>query len=156
MNENGNLYAMAALKDRRARIAGEIFVLKKQIAQKLAQLSHLDATMALFDPALFPSSIPPKRVRAYQRVPLFSHGELGRVILDVLREARGRPLAGHEIAAAVMVKLKQPAAAKMAITSRVRSNLTYLKGQKGAVEKQGGGIEARWTLSGNLPTASPL
>ena len=40
MNDNGNKYALAALKDRRARIAGEIFALKKQIAQKLRQMAH--------------------------------------------------------------------------------------------------------------------
>src|SRR6185436_18970300 len=109
------MYAMAALKDRRARIAGEIFALKKQIAHKLRQLALLDGTMVLFDPELHPSSIRPKRVVAYQRVPLFSQGELGRVILDVLREAKGETLAAHEIASRAMVKLNQPAAAKMAV-----------------------------------------
>lgn len=145
MNENGNKYALAALKDRRARIAGEIFALKKQIAQKLGQMAHLDATMFLFDPEFKPGSIRPKRVVAYQRVPLFSHGELGRSILDVLRESGGVPLAGNEIAARVMAKLNQPSSAKMAMTSRVRSNLTYLKKQ-GKAAKVGDKQSARWTL----------
>src|SRR5438105_5290097 len=109
MNENGNKYALAALKERRARIAGEIFALKKQISAKLGQMAHLDATMVLFDPDAHPSAIRPKRVTAYQRVPLFSHGELGRVILDVLREAKGEPLSGQEIAARAIVRLNQPA-----------------------------------------------
>ena len=147
MNDNGNKYALAALKDRRARIAGEIFALKKQIAQKLGQMAHLDATLILFDPDAQPGAIRPKRVVAYQRVPLFSQGELGRVILGVLREAKGEPLAAHEIAARTMARLNQPASAKMAITSRVRANLTYLKGQKRAVIKIGDKLAARWALS---------
>jgi hypothetical protein len=146
MNDNGNKYALAALKDRRARLAGEIFALKKQIQAKLGQMAHLDATMVLFDPEAHPSSIRPKRVVAYQRVPLFSHGELGRSILDVLREADGVPLAGREIAARVMTKLNQPASAKMAMTSRVGSNLTYLKKQSKVV-KVGDKQSARWALA---------
>jgi hypothetical protein len=146
MEDSSNKYALAALKERRARLAGEIMSLRKIIQAKLGQLTHLDATMVMFDPDAHPSSIRPKRVKAYQRVPLFSHGELGRVILDVLREAQGRPLAGHEIAAAVMVKLNQPAAAKMAMTSRVRGNLTYLKKQ-GKVTKVGDRRDARWELA---------
>jgi hypothetical protein len=145
MNDNGNKYALAALKDRRARLAGEIFALKKQIQAKLGEMAHLDATMVLFDPEAHPSSIQPKRVVAYQRVPLFSHGELGRVILDVLREAKGEPLAAHDISVRTMVKLSQPASAKMAITSRVRSNLTYLKKQL-KVAKVGDKQSARWQL----------
>jgi hypothetical protein len=58
----------------------------------------------------------------------------------------GRTLAGHEIAAAVMVKLNQPALAKMAMTARVQSNLTYLKKQ-GKVAKVGDKQNAKWTLA---------
>jgi hypothetical protein len=147
MNDNGNKYALAALKERRARLAGEIMSLRKIIQSKLGQMVHLDATMVLFDPDAHPSSIRPKRVKAYQRVPLFSHGELGRVILDVLREAKGEPLAAAEIASRAIVRLNQPATAKMAMTSRVRSNLTYLKKQ-GKVAKVGDKLAARWTLAG--------
>jgi hypothetical protein len=147
MNDKGNMYALAALKDRRARVAGEIFALKKQIAAKLAQMAHLDATLVMFDPDMHPSAIRPKRVTAYQRVPLFGHGELGRVILDVLREAKGTPLAGHEIAARVMVRLNQPAVGKMAMTARTRCGLRYLAKNKRGVVKIGDKQNARWTLA---------
>ena len=63
MNDNGNKYALAALKDRRARIAGEIFALKKQIQAKLGQMAHLDATMVLFDPEAHPSTAAADRRR---------------------------------------------------------------------------------------------
>jgi hypothetical protein len=155
MNENGKMYALSALKKRLARIAGQIFALKKQIGAKLGQLAHLDARLVLFDPETHPNSIRPKRVAAYQRVPLFSHGEIGRVILDVLREANGVPLAGNEIAARAIVKLNQPASAKMAMTSRVRSNLTYsrnkLSGRRSATSRAPGG---RWPPEWGFPLPS--
>jgi hypothetical protein len=39
MNENGNQYALAALKDKRATLAGEIVDLKKQLAWRVSQLA---------------------------------------------------------------------------------------------------------------------
>ncbi len=98
MNEKGNMYAEAALRHRRAKIAGEIHTLKTQIEYKRKQLAHLDATLQICDPHYKKGSI---KARRYQRAPLFSHGELGRVILGVLRGAKGEPLAAHEIAARV-------------------------------------------------------
>jgi hypothetical protein len=42
MNEKGNQYAIAALKDRRATLAGEIVKFKQDIRDRHEQLSHLD------------------------------------------------------------------------------------------------------------------
>ena len=142
MNEHGNKYAEAALKHRRALIAGEIESLTSQIKRKRKQLEVLDATLQIFDPAYDGKGVKTKR---YQRAPLFKQGELGRTILDVLREAGG-PLAAHEIAARVRVKLDAPESIRMAVTTRVRSNLTYLQKQR-KVSKIGDKLDARWTLA---------
>jgi hypothetical protein len=143
MNEHGNRYAEAALKHRRAKIAGEVNSLRKQIREKLKQLETLDATLRILDPDYKEGSIKPKR---YVRPPLFSHGELGRLILDALREANGTPMAAHQIAAVVREKSDMPESARLAITSRVNSGLTYLK-QQGRVAKTGHKLAARWTLA---------
>jgi hypothetical protein len=143
MNEHGNRYAEAALKHRRAKLTGEIHALRKQMREKLKQIELLDATLRIFDPDYKEGSIRPKR---YVRAPLFSHGELGRVILDVMREANGEPLAAHEIATRARVKLNMPENTKAALTTRVRSNLGYLKSQK-RVAKTGHKLQARWTLA---------
>jgi len=139
-----NRYAEAAIRIRRATLAGEVHALTKQIAQKRVQIAHLDATLRIFDPNYRKG---PSSVKQYKRTPLFAHGELGRAILDVLREADGEPLAAHVIADRVRAKLGMPDITKMAITSRVRGNLTYLKGQKGFVTKSGQGKNARWALA---------
>ena len=57
MNENGNKYAMAALKDRRSRLAGEVHSLKAQADAKLRQIETLDATMRIFDPDFDPATL---------------------------------------------------------------------------------------------------
>ena len=113
---------------------------------KLAQLGTLDATIRIFSPDFKPETI--RNKRPYQRAPLFSHGELGRVILDVLREAKGTPMAGHEVAARVTVKLNRPAVGKMAMTARTRCGLRYLAKNKRVVVKAGSKQSARWLLAG--------
>lgn len=74
MNEKGNRYAICALKDRRATMAGEIVQMKEGIRHREEQLTHLDPTLRVFDPSYRADSIPPKRLR---RVKLFGNGETG-------------------------------------------------------------------------------
>ena len=77
------------LRDKRAEIAGRIAALKKQIARHKTELAKLDGVISLFDPAYQVGDIPAKRAK--ERSNLFTHGELGRLILDALRKA-GEPL----------------------------------------------------------------
>ena len=46
-----NKYAFAALRNKRAEIAGRIAALKKQIARHKTELAKLDGVISLFDPA---------------------------------------------------------------------------------------------------------
>jgi hypothetical protein len=57
-NENGNRYALHALKDKRATLAGEIADLKKQLAWRVQQLDHVDACLTIFEPTGDPAAIP--------------------------------------------------------------------------------------------------
>src|SRR5438128_12534838 len=104
-----NKYAFAALRDKRAEIAGKISALKRQIARHKTELAKLDGVIRLFDPAYQVGSIPAKR--ANQRSNLFTHGELSRLILDALRKA-GEPLPTAAVVAYVAEAIGQPNAAK--------------------------------------------
>ena len=79
------------LRDKRAEIAGRIAALKKQ--------AKLDGVIRLFDPAYQVGDIPAKQAK--QRSNLFTHGELGRLILDALRKA-GEPLPTAAIVAYIV------------------------------------------------------
>jgi hypothetical protein len=144
LSDNGNKYALAALKERRAKIAGEIFSYRKRIKERLKQLATLDNTIRMFDPEYKEGSI---RAKRYVRAPLFGQGELGRVILDVMREAKGEPMRACDIASRAMVKLGVHPSAQMAITSRVSANLRYLGKYRHKVAKTGEKGTARWTLA---------
>lgn len=139
-----NQYAIAALKDRRATLAGEIESFKQGIVDREEMLSHLDATLRALDPTYRADTVPPKRLR---RVKLFGGGELNRLILDALRRANGEPLSNVEIAQAIVQAKGYGEEAMPALIRRVRANLTYLLRDRGAVQKIGNRLTARWALS---------
>lgn len=143
MNENGNRYALAALKDKRATIAGEIAQLRNKLQWAESQLKHLDATIQIFEPGCDPDAIPNKRPK--KRIKLFRQGELGRLILDALRTADG-PMRTQDIVSAILIAQGHDETARTAIAPRVRGNLQYLMNKAGTVSKIGGGGDARWAL----------
>ena len=61
-NENGNRYALSALKDRRATLSGQIYDLKKRLAVAQTQLDHIDACLTIMEYPGDPAGIPMHRV----------------------------------------------------------------------------------------------
>jgi hypothetical protein len=143
MKELGNRYALAALKDRRATLAGEIADLKKRLQVATTQLDHIDACLTIFEYEGDPAAIPAHRPR--RRVKLFRQGELGRLILDALRRA-GKPLGTHAITTALLEAGGHGEAARPSLAPRVRGNLAYLESRK-AITKTGAGRAVVWALT---------
>ena len=143
MNENGNRYAISALRDRRASVAGEITVTEKRLAYLRDSLAHIDGALRLFEPGADPEAIPDKR--PYRRVKLFGQGELNRLILGVMRKANA-PLTTAEIVTGVVAELGHDGAAAAGMRHRVRANLQYLHRDRALVTKHGSGRSVRWTL----------
>jgi hypothetical protein len=140
-----NQYAIAALKDRRATLAGEIEQFKQGIIDREEMLSHLDATLRALDPSYRADTVPPKSLR---RVKLFGGGELNRLILDALRRG-GKPMTNVEIAAAIVAAKGYGEEAMPALIRRVRANLSFMQRNGGRVTKTGNRMTARWTLPSN-------
>jgi hypothetical protein len=103
----GELHVIGALRNKRAELAGTLRQLEQQLVQQRASLAHLDATMRLFDPAIRPDDIRPKRSRA--RNVWFRPGECLRLIYDELREAT-QPVTTRELAERIMRVKAIPAA----------------------------------------------
>jgi hypothetical protein len=144
MENVSNQYAVAALKERRAAIAGEITSLESRLRYLRQMVEHVDASLRLFSPTLDPDAIPAKK--PYRRVKLFNAGELNRLILNALRKA-GKPLSTAEVTAAVVQELGHGPEALRGMTNRVRANLNYLVRERGLVTKEGDRVTAKWSLS---------
>ena len=78
-------HVICALRDKRSELAGMVNRLEQELVERRASLTHLDATMRLFDPDLRPKDIRPRRLR--ERNAWFRPGECLRLIYDELREA---------------------------------------------------------------------
>ena len=138
-----NTYAIPALKEKRAHIAGRVISLKKQIIRHKRELASLDATIALFDPSYKIGSI--KAINPQRRSKLFKLGELGRLIIDALRRADGAPLGTAQVVATVAVAIGQGKASEAVLRATVRSNLAYLA-RRGTVTKSGERAALKWGL----------
>ena len=94
----GELQVIGGLRDKRAELVGMVGRLEQQLADHRVSLTHLDATMRLFDPdvLLADTDLQPRK-----RVSWFRPGECLRVIYDVLREAP-QPLTTRDVAGGVI------------------------------------------------------
>lgn len=140
MNELGNKYALAALRERRASIDGEIKEATRKLRYLRDALTHIDATLTLFDPDADPKAIHAKR--PYHKVKLFGAGKLNRLVMDALRKGAA-PMTTAEIVASIVAELAYGPEAAKGMSHRVRANLAYLW-RAGRIVKEGERDTARW------------
>jgi hypothetical protein len=92
-------HIIRALRDKRSDLAGLVRGLEQKLGEHRTALTHLDATLRLFDPEIRPEEIRPRQPRT--RSVWFRPGECLRLIYDVLRDAP-QPLTTREIAERVI------------------------------------------------------
>jgi len=140
-------YAISALRDRRARLAGEIESIERQAAKLRQDMANIDATLRLFHPSADPSHITP--IRPKWRGVYFRNGERTRLCLEALRDAGG-PLKQGAIAEYVMrAKGMDPAdrSLRATIVNNVGVSL-YRLGKAGTVRKMMEEPDTWWELAG--------
>ncbi len=123
------LRVMAALREKRSELSGVVSRLEQQLARHRGSLTHLDATMRLFDPDMLSQEADPAQQR--RRVSWFGPGECRRLIYDVLRDA-AQPLATRELAERVVAAKGIPAVGdhrtRALIQETVLASLSRAKG----------------------------
>jgi hypothetical protein len=97
----------------------------------------------LLDPSIDTKEIPNRRY--VKRVKLFRQGELGRMILGVLREANGESLSTAAIVTGILRAGEHGEEARPTVAPRGRGNLGYLH-RREKVVKTGSGGTVRWQL----------
>ena len=93
------LQVISALRNKRSELAEIVSRLEQQLLAHRASLTHVDATMRLFDPDSRPEEIRLRQQRA--RNSWFRPGECLRLIYDVLRDTP-EPVATRELAERIM------------------------------------------------------
>src|ERR1700675_2674590 len=101
------LHVIGALRNKRAELAGTLRQLEQQLARERTNLTHLDATMRLFDPNIRPKDIRPRQRRTHNA--WFRHGECLRLIYGAVREAI-QPVTTRDLTDRIMRVKAMPAA----------------------------------------------
>jgi hypothetical protein len=94
-----NQIAIAALRRKRADLAGELIAAEAAVTKIRADLASIDRTILLFDPDANPSEIKPRR--KVERNAWFRQGECARMIYEILRTASA-PMTKRQIAERIM------------------------------------------------------
>jgi hypothetical protein len=141
MKETSNKYALAALREKRAEIDGEIQALRQRLDNLVEAILHLDASIALLDPSYDPASVRPKRV--YRRAKLFGGKKLTGLILDALRRAE-RPLSTQEVVSAIAAEVGGGTGTPL-VRKRVGMGLARLA-RRGAIVRGGERRAATWQV----------
>ena len=139
-------HVVTALRAKRAEISGHVHDLERKLARHRASLAAIDATIRLYAPDLNPDSIPPKRT--YRRTRYFAKGELSRRVVDVLRQAAGKPMTTAAIMSAIVADKGFPigeGALSEAVTDMVLTVLRRLS-KRQEVAKSGISRNAQWAL----------
>jgi hypothetical protein len=139
----GDRYALSALRNKRASLASDIVQLERQLRHARESLVHVDATLRLLDPQAEPESIPTKRPS--KRIKLFRQGELGRCILDVLRQA-SEPISTYDVVTAMLRAGGHWEGARRTVAPRVRGNLAYLHSRRKVTKHDDAGA-VRWSIN---------
>lgn len=140
-----NVYAVFGLKRKRGELLGQILTVERQLKTLRHDLAAVDRALVLLDPTVLPASI--KAIQPRQRFKYFKSGELGRLLFDVLRQAKG-PVLNHVIVDGIMRgKSLDPGHrdTRKAVETRIRAALQRLEA-KGTVRRIGKHRGCQWAL----------
>ena len=121
----GNQYALHALRERRAELAGEITQLESRVRHLRESLTHVDGTLALFDPNGDPSTIPAKKPYGGSSC---SDTASSTPSSWTPSGAAHRPMTTREVRAAIIAEVGFGPDTAKGMDSRLRTNLLYLEG----------------------------
>lgn len=127
----GEVQIISGLRDKRAELVGMVGRLEQQLADHQVSLTHLDATMRLFDPDLPLRETDPQQ---RERVSWFRPGECLRTIYDVLRDAP-HPLTTRDVARRVIAAKGIPVADDRTQALLQKTVLASLSRAKSAIER---------------------
>jgi hypothetical protein len=141
-------YAISTLTTKRAKIAGLILDLEKQLADYRASLAHIDAVLKLLDPTIKLSAI--RAVgRMADRSGYFAVGELSARCLDGAREAGERGVSPDDLALKAMADKGLQGDQRIRTDFICRFHWALGRLQRGGkLDKIGHGKGVRWRLRG--------
>jgi len=147
----GVAYVISGLTTKRAKIAGTILDLERQLADHRASLAHIDAVLKLLDPTIKLHTIR-ARGRMADRSGYFDLGEISARCLDGAREAGERGISPEDLALKAMADKGLPEGDQRIRTDFIcRFHWALGRMQRAMkLDKIGRGKGVRWRLRGTI------
>jgi hypothetical protein len=138
-------HVVHALKEKRARLAGDLKAAQGRVVQIRADLASVDACLRMFRGDLDPEQITPKATFGKNPVAV-PKGSGGRYALDVLRETGGT-FTCQELATQVLMRLgKEPTPEAVAMLGKTIHS-TFSRSRRGMVQYDRSTWPGKWTLA---------
>lgn len=136
-------HVLSALKEKRARLAGELQVTKLRAIALQCELGSVDDCIRIFRSDIDPATIPARVTLAPSQLP---KGAATRTALDILRETR-EAMTCPELAACVLQRFERPLTARALhqMVATIHSNFSRRPDQ--IVEFDRGTYPGKWRLS---------
>jgi hypothetical protein len=139
-------HVLSALKEKRARLAGELCRAHLRVIAIKTDLASVDACLRIFGLEVDPKTIPAKTTLAKTPTGL-PKGAGTRTALEILRET-GEPMSSQELAASILQRFGKPieACALTMIARTIHSN--FCRRRDGIVEFDRSTYPGKWRLTG--------
>jgi hypothetical protein len=133
------------LKDKRARLAGELKAAQLRVIALRVDLGSVDNCLRVFGSEIDPATIPAKVTNGKSGLGL-PKGTGTRTALEILRET-GEPMSSQELAACILQRHGKPLEARslMLLGRTIHSN--FCRRRDGIVEFDRSTYPGRWRLS---------
>jgi hypothetical protein len=136
-------HVLSALKEKRARLAGELQATQWRVIALRVDLASVDDCLRIFRANIDPNTITPKVTIAKSNLP---KGAGTRTALDILRETR-QPMTCPELAACILQRFDRPLTAKALhqLVATIHGNFSRRK--DGIVEFDRSTYPGKWRLT---------
>lgn len=143
-------HVISALKEKRARLAGELQTAKLRVMALQLELGSVDNCLIIFRSDVDPASIPAKVTLAPSQLP---KGAATRTALDILRET-GQPMSCPELAACILQRFEKPLTAKALHQLVITIHGNFSRRKDGIVEFTRDTYPGKWRLAQSSPGSS--
>jgi hypothetical protein len=136
-------HVLHALKEKRARIAGELVSASIRVVALKTDLASIDACLKIFDRNIDPETIPAKTTR--KPTGWLPKGACTRTALEILRET-GEAMSSQELAACILQRFGKPLEARSLILAVAALHSAFCRRKDGILEFDRSSYPGKWRL----------
>jgi len=137
-------HVLHALKEKRARIAGELVEANLRVVALKTDLASIDACLKIFDKNIEPWTIPAKSTR--KPTGWLPKGACTRTALEILRET-GEAMSSQELAACILQRFGKPLEARSLTLAVNALHSNFSRRKDGILEFDRSTYPGKWRIS---------